>query len=88
MSVQSPRLQFVTRLPNSPKTDAKGVILVRGQWYKTPGSPDLPFILNRTMGFSGVFKLWDLYVIFICRCTSILRLFIINNFSCREKPDR
>ena len=30
MSAQSPRLQFVTRLPYSPKTEAKGVILVRG----------------------------------------------------------
>ena len=30
MSARSPRLQFVTGLPNSPKTEAKGVILVRG----------------------------------------------------------
>ena len=30
MSAQSPRLQFVMGFPNSPKTKAKGVILVRG----------------------------------------------------------
>ena len=62
---QSPRLQFVTRLPDLPKTEAKGVILVRGPWYETPGSLDLPFTLNRSMTFPGVFKLWDLYVVFI-----------------------
>ena len=28
-------LQFVNGLPNSPKTEAKGVILVRGPWDKT-----------------------------------------------------
>ena len=75
LSAQSPRLQFVTGLPDLPKTKAKGVILVRGPWYETSGSPDLPFTLNRTMGFPSVFKLWDLYVIFICPCTSILRIF-------------
>ena len=26
------------------------------------GSPDLPFVLNQSMSFLGVFKLWDLYV--------------------------
>ena len=30
MSAQIPRLQFVTRLPDSPKSEAKGVILVKG----------------------------------------------------------
>ena len=30
MSTHNPRLQFVTRLPNSPKTEAKGVVLVEG----------------------------------------------------------
>ena len=30
MSAQSPWLQFLTGLPDSPKTEAKGVILVRG----------------------------------------------------------
>ena len=62
MSAQSPRLQFVTGLPDSPKTEVKGMILVRGPWHETPGSPDLLYILNRSMSFSGVFKLWGLYV--------------------------
>ena len=30
MSAHNPRLQFVTGLPDSPKTEAKGVVLVRG----------------------------------------------------------
>ena len=30
MSAHSPRLQFVTGLPDSPKTEVKGVVLVRG----------------------------------------------------------
>ena len=30
MSAHSPRLQFVTGLPDSPKMEAKGVVLVRG----------------------------------------------------------
>ena len=62
LSAQSPRLQFVTGLPDSPKTEAKGVILVRGPWYETLGSPDLPFGLNKSMSFPSAFKLWDLYV--------------------------
>ena len=62
MSAQSPRLQFVTGLPNSPKTEAKGVILVRGPWYETPGSPDLPFTLNGSMSFPGLYKLLGLYI--------------------------
>ena len=32
LSAQSPRLQVVIGLPDLPKTDAKGVILVRGSW--------------------------------------------------------
>ena len=62
MLAQSPRLQFVTGLPNSPKTEAKGVILIRGPWYETPDSPDFPFVLNQLMSFPSVFKLWDMYV--------------------------
>ena len=30
MSAHNPKLQFVTELPDSPKTEAKGVVLVRG----------------------------------------------------------
>ena len=40
MSVLSPRLQIVNGLPDSPKTEAKGVLLVRGPWDETLGSPD------------------------------------------------
>ena len=43
MSVLSPRLQIVNWLPDSPKTEAKGALLVRGPWDETPGSPGLPF---------------------------------------------
>ena len=54
LSAQSPRLQFVTGLPDLPKTEVKGMILVRGPWYETQGSLDLPFTLNQTMGFPCV----------------------------------
>ena len=57
MSTHSPRLQFVTGLPDSPKTDAKGIFLVKGLWYKTLGSPRLPFNLNQSFSFSGLFQL-------------------------------
>ena len=54
MSAQSPWLQFVTGLPDPPKSEAKGVILVKGPWNETPGSPDLPFDADHTMYFPGV----------------------------------
>ena len=54
MSAHSPRLQFVTRLPNSPKTEAKGVVLVKGPWYEIPGSPRLSFNLNQTLTLLGL----------------------------------
>ena len=47
MSILDSQLQFVNELPDSPKTEAKGVILVRGPWDETPGSPGLPFDINR-----------------------------------------
>ena len=53
-SILDSRLQFVNGLPDSPKTEVKGVILVRGPWDKTPGSPDLPFYINRLQCFPGV----------------------------------
>ena len=87
MYAQSPRLQFIMGLPNSPKTEAKGVILVRGPWYETPGSSDLPFTLNRSMSFPGVLMLWDLYVgAFLHVYPLYLRIFIY--ILCREKPER
>ena len=36
MLTHSPQLQFITRLLDSPKTEAKGVVLVEGPWYETP----------------------------------------------------
>ena len=54
MSVLSPRLQIVNGLPDSPKTEVKGALLVRGPWDETPGSPGLPFNVNRSQSFPGV----------------------------------
>ena len=54
MLAHSPRLQFVIELPDSPKTKAKGVILVKGLWYKTLSSPGLPFNLNQSLFFLGL----------------------------------
>ena len=51
MSAHSPRLQFVTGLPNSPKTEAKGAILVRGLWYEMPGSLRVSFDVNQSLVF-------------------------------------
>ena len=48
MSVLSPRLQIINGLPDSPKTKAKGALLVRGPWVETPGSPRLSFDINRS----------------------------------------
>ena len=39
MSVLSPRLQIVNGLPDSPKTEAKGALLVRGPWDETRVPP-------------------------------------------------
>ena len=46
MSVLNLRLQIVNGLPDSPNTEAKGALLVRGPWDETPGSPRLPFNVN------------------------------------------
>ena len=57
MSAHKPRLQFVTKLSDSPKTEAKDIVLVKGPWYETPGSPRLPFDLNQSFSFPCLFKL-------------------------------
>ena len=49
MSAHSPRLQFVTDIPDSPKTEAKRVVLVKGSWYEKPGSLGLSFDLNQSL---------------------------------------
>ena len=83
MSAHSPRLQFVTRLLNSPKTKAKGVVLVEGLWYETLGSHGLPFYLNQSLMFPGLFRLDGV-------CTSLGRLYfdlslLFELFICRHK---
>ena len=57
MSAYSPQMQFVTGLLDYPKTEAKGVVLVKGLWYETPGSSWLPFDLNQSISFPGLFKI-------------------------------
>ena len=56
MSVLNPRLQVVNGLLNSPKTEAKGVLLVRGPWDEAPGSLGLPFNINQSQSFPGVWS--------------------------------
>ena len=53
MSAHRPQLQFITRLPYSPKIEAKGVVLIRGPWYETPGSLGPPFNVNQSLIFPG-----------------------------------
>ena len=48
MSVLNPRLQVVSGLPDSPKMEPKGVLLVKGLWDESSGSPSLPFNINRS----------------------------------------
>ena len=57
MLAQSPRLQFVTGLPDSPKTEVKGVVLVKGPWYETLGYLGLPFDLDQSLSFPGLSQL-------------------------------
>ena len=57
MSTYSPRLQFVSGPPDSPKIKEKELVLVTGSWYETSGSPGLPFYLNQSLSFLGYFSL-------------------------------
>ena len=61
MLAHSPWLQFVTGLSDSPKTEAKEVVLVKGLWYETSSSPRLPFDLNKSLLFPGLFQLSGTY---------------------------
>ena len=56
MSVLNPRLEVVNGIPDSPKTEAKGVLLGRGPWDESPGSPGLPFDINWSQSFPGVWS--------------------------------
>ena len=64
MSAHSPQLQFVTELRDSLKIKAKGVVLVKGSWYETPGSLGLPFDLNRSLSFPGLSQLDEAHFFF------------------------
>ena len=55
MSAHNLKLQFVTGLPDSLKTEAKGVVLVRGPWYETLGFMGLPLNVNQSLVFPGLF---------------------------------
>ena len=55
MFAHNSKLQFVTGLLYSPKTEAKGVVLVKGPWYETPGSVELPFNVNQSLVLPGLF---------------------------------
>ena len=55
MFAHNPRLQFITGLPDSPKIEAKGVVLVKGPWYETSDSLGLPFDVNQSPVFPGSF---------------------------------
>ena len=61
------------------------MILVRGPWYETPGSANLPFALNQSMSFQGVFKLWDLYVVV---CLSFAFTYFLIKKNCAGKSRR
>ena len=55
MSTHNPKLQFITGLPDFPKTEAKGIVLVRGPWYEMLGSLRLPFNVNQSLVFPCLF---------------------------------
>ena len=56
MSVLNPRLHVVNGLLDSPKTEAKGVLLVRGPWEESLGSLGLSFDINRFQSFPNVWS--------------------------------
>ena len=51
---------------------------------RPPGSPDLPFVVNQSIPFPGVFKWWDLYggvflhVYPLCPCILLLYIFFVQ----------
>ena len=58
MSAHNPQLQFVTGLLDSPKTEVKGVVPVKGLWYETLNSPGLPFDVNQSLIFPSWSKFY------------------------------
>ena len=57
MLTHNPWKQFVTRLPDSPKIEAKGVVLMKRPWYEKSGSLKLPFDLNQSFTFPALSQL-------------------------------
>ena len=64
MWVLNPRLHVVNRLPDSPKTELKGVLLVRGPWDETRAllgfrlisiRPSLSQVCGRVRWYNGLF---------------------------------
>ena len=56
MSVLNPRLQVVNGLPDSPKTEANGMLIVRGPWDESPSSLGLLFNINQSQSFPCVWS--------------------------------
>ena len=56
MLILNPRLHVVNEIPDSPKTEAKGMLLVRGPWDESPGSPNLSFEINWSQSFPSVWS--------------------------------
>ena len=76
MLTHIPQLQFVTGLPDSPKTKAKGVVLVKGPWYEILGSLRHLFDLNQSLVFLGLSQLCCSFVHPpSCPCFDIAYLF-------------
>ena len=56
------------------------MILVRGPWDETPGSLDLPFDVNHTMSFPGVYSNRAnllMYFSYVYACTRVSLLWVI-----------
>ena len=51
LGLGAPLCRCSLEVPASTKTEAKGVVLVKGPWYETPGSPGLPFDVNQSLVF-------------------------------------
>ena len=84
MWAHSPWLQFVIGLSNSPKIEVKWVVLIKGQWYETPSSLGLPFDLNQSLSFPGLFHLGGAYTPLSRMCFD-MPLFS-ENFVCFDMP--
>ena len=62
MSILNPRFQIANGLPDSPRIEAKGALLVKGPWDETSSSPGLPFNVNLSQSFPGLFVVMPIQV--------------------------